>query len=273
MVETTGGQAVYRALDVVAHLGRHREGARLGEIADALTLPPSTVRRLLRILCERQFAVQDPVSRCYGPGPQLWRFESAQIDVRSLRDVAAPVLTELRDATTETVFLSVREGSEVIYVESVPAVHPVQMYGRPGDRVPVHATAQGKAILAHLPSSLVTQVIEQLRFPAFTAHTITSAQEFRAALDAVHARGHALSVEEHEAGVISIAAAVLDPEGRAVGAVCVGCPRFRWDPESLEAEVAEPVRRAAARITALLFPLAGATAAAEPVPQEAVDVR
>lgn len=253
-VEVPGAQSAHRLLDVLTELSLYPAGVGLSELAGSTGLSLSTARRLLLVLCDRGFAEQDDTTRAYRLGPATRMLGSRQIDPQVLRELFHDRLLDLRTATTETVFFSVRDGLHVVYVECLPAPHPVKMYGEPGTRLPLHATSQGKAILAHVPTLMFERLIRQMEFQEFTANTIGSREELIEDIERVRERGYALNVEEREPGVVSVAAPVLDPSGQAVAAVCVGAPRMRVDETALLERLAPHVMTAAADMSQALFP-------------------
>ncbi|PKW15545.1 IclR family transcriptional regulator [Saccharopolyspora spinosa] len=254
MVEVEGAQAAYRLLDVLSELGVHADGVQLSGMARTLELPLSTTRRLLRVLCDRGFAVQDEVTRLYQLGPQARILGTVRLDRRTLAELSLPVLEELRERSAETVFLSVRDGLELSYVECLRSPQPVQMYGEVGQRVPLHATAQGKAILAFLPEVLVERLLPRLDYTRFTRNTLASMPALRAELDTVRSRRYATNLEEREPDVRSVAAPILDQLGNAVASVCVGAPAYRLDDHRIHEELAPLLRKAADQIATSLFP-------------------
>ena len=95
----------------------------------------------------------------YELGPQARILGTLRLDRRSLGELALPVLEELREASKETVFLSVRDGFELTYVECLRAPHPVQMYGEVGQRVPLHATSAAAEYPPHPSDGAVRAVV------------------------------------------------------------------------------------------------------------------
>lgn len=251
-MEVTGAQSAYRILDLLTQVAMHPEGVGAADAAHTVGLTLPTAHRLLRVLCDRGFAVQDSAGGKYRPGPQIRLLAGDGIDHGVLADVARPTLARLRDETDETVFLSVRDGMHLSYVECLASSHSVQMYGAPGMRVQLHATSQGKAILAFLPDGVAERLVAQLDYERYTDSTITSAAELAAEIDEVRRTGYALNLEEREIGVRSVAAPVLDSTGTAIAAVCVGGPIFRVTEEDLRHRLAELTRAAAGEITARL---------------------
>lgn len=248
-METPGAQSAYRLLDVLTRVSLHPEGIAAGDIAKATDLTVPTAHRLLRVLRDRGFAVQDAGSGKYSPGPQIQVLAGEGVDRHALEELGTPLLAKLRDATTETVFLSVRRGLRLTYLVCMASSHSVQMYGEPGQMVPLHATAQGKVILAFLPSGVGDRIIDQLDLTRFTDSTITEADELHRVMDEVRRDGYALSLEERELGVRSIAAPVFDATGAVAASICVGGPIFRVTEHDLRTRFADLVMETAAKLS------------------------
>ncbi|MFC9840580.1 IclR family transcriptional regulator [Rhodococcus sp. NPDC127530] len=248
-METPGAQSAYRLLDVLTRVSLHPEGITASDIAKATDLTVPTAHRLLRVLRDRGFAVQDAASGKYSPGPQIQVLAGESVDRYALEDLGRPLLAELRDVTTETVFMSVRRGLRLTYLVCMASSHSVQMYGEPGQLIPLHATSQGKVILAFLPSGVGDRIIDQLDLTRYTDSTITDAAELHRVMDDVRRDGYALSLEERELGVRSIAAPVFDATGAVVAAICVGGPIFRVTESDLRSRFADLVLDTAAKLT------------------------
>ncbi len=249
-METQGAQSAYRLLDVLTRVSLHPEGITAGDIARATDLKAPTAHRLLSVLCDRGFAVQD--GGRYMPGPQIQILAGEAVDRYALEDVGRPLLAKLRDETTETVFMSVRRGLRLTYLVCMASSHSVQMYGEPGQQIPLHATSQGKVVLAFLPSGVGDRIVDQLDLTRYTASTITDPAELRRVMDDARRDGYALSLEERELGVRSIAAPVFDATGSIAAAICVGGPIFRVSESDLRNRFAGPVLETAAKLGAEL---------------------
>jgi IclR family transcriptional regulator, KDG regulon repressor len=96
-----------------------------------------------------------------------------------------------------------------------------------GGSSPLHCTALGKAILAFLPGEECLSVIDRIRFPAHTPHTITKKPVFLKELNTVRERGYSIDNEEFEPGLKCIGAPVHNYSGKVVGAISVAGPAFR----------------------------------------------
>jgi IclR family transcriptional regulator, acetate operon repressor len=251
-MEIAGAQSAYRVLDILTEVSLNPRGSSAGEIARAVELTAPTAHRLLKVLCDRGFAVQNEAGK-YVPGPQMRVLVGDGVDHTTLEEIGRPLLAQLRDQTTETFFLSVREGVQLAYLVVMVSSHSVQMYGEPGQLIPLHATSQGKVILAFLPPGVGERIIDQIDLPRYTPSTITSATKLHEAMRDIRRDGYALNLEERELGVRSVAAPVLDAAGNVVASVCVGGPIFRVSEKDLRGRFAELTIATANAISAALL--------------------
>ncbi|GAB2909598.1 IclR family transcriptional regulator [Nonomuraea fastidiosa] len=224
-----------RALEAVAA----RQPIGVGELARELGLPKSTVQRSLKTLHEAGWI------RPAGGEVTRWQVTSkvlrlARTTELSLRDAAMPVMEELRQRTGETIHLMVPEGDAVVLIERLETDKPVRIVLPLGIRLPLHASANGKAVLAHLDRPLG-------ELPAYTENTITDPAALRAELDRVRARGYADNRGEWRSDIAAVAAAVLGPSG-PVASLSVSTPAGRMT-ETLRAEYGALVTEAAAALS------------------------
>lgn len=193
---------------------------------------------------------QDPSTERYGLGPVLVALGARAADAFGVAAVR-PVLEELAAATGESVNLGVRDGDDVLVLVCVPSRQRLRFDQEAGTRVPVYASAMGKALLAFDPDP--DEVVRSLpRLAKLTGSTITSRAALQRALEATRERRWALNDQEREPGVRSVAAPVLAEDGTAVAAVAVQGPALRMTDERIAA--IEPVLARAADEVALRLP-------------------
>lgn len=166
---------------------------------------------------------------------------------RTLLEVATPFLEDLYERTHETVHLGVREGHEVVYVAKMGGHRQAAAPSRLGGRMPMHATAIGKALLAWSPADVQTDVLGQ-RLRRCSPRTVVNRTVLRRQLDDVVERGYAFEHEESAIGITCVAAPVLDEHDLAIAGVSVTGPVGRFQP----ARHASAVHAAAAGIAATL---------------------
>lgn len=244
----TGTQAVERALAVLRVLEDGDDTLPLTTLAERAGLSVSTTHRLVRALCDAGILRQDVLTERYGLGPRLVAL--GQRAEASLGLAAArPALERLAVDSGESVNLGVLDGTEVVVLLCIASSQRLRFDQEAGSRVPAHASAMGKSLLAF--TGPLDDVVDGLPdLAAITGHSITSRAALRSELEHVKAQGWALNDEEREAGVRTVAAPVLGPDGRAHAAIAVQGPTVRMTDDRLP-ELADLVTATARRVVEL----------------------
>lgn len=140
------------------------------------------------------------------------------------------------------------EGREVIYLAIEEALTPIRLASSPGIRLPAHATALGKALLASLDEHALALLFteEQLGAP-LTPYTLTSRELLLEQLEVVHTVGIAEESQEAVLGICCAAAPVRGRNGRVVAAISCSMSVFEW--ADRREEIRQAVAQAAARIS------------------------
>src|SRR3954447_17917806 len=241
-------QSVARSLRLLEEIAASAE-IGLTELTRRTDLSPSTTHRLLATLIECGYVVQGPNSNRYRLGHRVAAL-SGSIDDRlaRLRAAAKPWMSRLRDEYDETTNLSVRDHFKLVYVDQLASSRAVRMFTRIGSRVPAHATASGKAMLAFAPNAELEELFTQAPYEQQALNTITTAERMRDELERVRARGYALDREEYDEGVVCVAAPIFSPDGSAQGALSLSGPAsrmYRLDLTHVGEQVAEAALSAA----------------------------
>jgi IclR family KDG regulon transcriptional repressor len=241
MAEPT--RTVSRAINVLLCFSHSEPELTLTEISTRLGIHKSTLHRLLGTLEAEGFVRRDPVSGKYRLGTRLLELADLVVEHSDLQRRALPYLYRLAGQYLETVDLSVLDGSDVVYLEVVESPQRVKLAARPGQRLPAHSTASGKALLAYLPTSQKESSLPpELR--RFTGTTLSGRQALEEDLERTCERGFAMSLQEYEEGINAVAAPVLDVRGYPISAIAVAGPSFRLTLERM-LEVGPTVRTTA----------------------------
>ena len=218
-------------LDAVASYGRP---VRFSELLEDSPYPKATLYRLMQVLTKQGMLTYDPDRQTYAPGLRLVRLAHAAWQSASLAPVARPYLESLSADVGETVHLAQLDGGQVLYVDKINALDPLQMYSQAGKVGPAYCTGVGKAMVAFLPEAEQERILQQQSYHTFTANTLDSPDALRAELLAIQSRGHAYDREEHEPGIICVAVPVVTRAGRVLGAVSVTSSTERTSLEELD---------------------------------------
>ncbi|MBB2936517.1 DNA-binding IclR family transcriptional regulator [Amycolatopsis bartoniae] len=190
----------------------------LTEIADRAGLPLSTARRLIAELVAWGGLERLPDGRHFRIGIRLWRIGSLAPRQRVLSEAAFPFMQDLCEATRENVQLAVLDDGEALCVEKISSRQAVPTATLVGGRLPLHATAVGKVLLAFSPPQ-VWRDLATAGLPALTRNTIVQPGRLASALEAVVEQGIAYSYEEMTLGAVSVAAPIRDASGTVQGAL------------------------------------------------------
>lgn len=243
--EIPGAQALRRGLsllEIVAEV----PGLRFSEIADRAGLTRATAHRMLATLVEAGLLRTDERDQRFHLGFKLFEMAHRVWDQFDLRSAAEPELERLRNLADETVRLAVLEGDDVLYIDQRESLQAVRLGNGVGARASVYASGAGKAILAHLDPLLLDQCLNRLKLHPFTTRTITDREILMQQLDLTKARGYAVSAEEQNEGISSVAAPILDHRARAIGAIAIVGPSYRLGSDKLHMlgrDVMEAARR------------------------------
>ena len=204
------------------------------ELSQKLGFHPATVSRLLQILKKKGFLQQMDDTRKFTFGPSL--FELGQNIFRSIHpnllDNAIPHLMSLSEEVGETVVLETKSRNRMMVSYIVQGKRSLSIRPNIGDRVPLHVSPGGKAILAVSDQALINLTDEEMQ--PFTSNTITDKAVLEKQLDAVKKSGVAFTNEEMVMGISSLGAAIFDHDKRPIAAiVIVGlASRMKYDLKS-----------------------------------------
>lgn len=229
-------------------LFRSKPSLRVSEAADHLNVARSTAHRLLGMLVHRQFAVQDPATKAYRPGPRLVEIGLAAVGALDVRARMRPYLAEIAAATGETVSLLVLEGDSVHFIDSIESHQTVRVGSRLDARMLAHSTSAGKAMLAALTTDEVLAIYPAERLVTTTERTVARRTQLLVELERVREVGFATNFEESEAGLGAVGMAILDQDERPAGAFTVAGPMQRMTPEYVRA-IARDLRAVVAAAT------------------------
>jgi IclR family KDG regulon transcriptional repressor len=240
MEEDRGVKAIQRAADLLDYLAEHPLGASLAELSDGLSLPKSSIHRILSVLVKNRLVREDKATSLYLVGFGVFKFSQAVIAGFNIAHEARPFLLHLNHQLDETVHLGIIDPGKpiVIYLDKIESTQAIRLVSRVGQAVPVHCTALGKVMLSFMREDEQERVIGACDFKAYTANTIVTADALKRDLSAIRSSGHAIDAQEHELGVICVAAPVLNSKNDVLAAISVSAPADRMPPSRIP-EVAD----------------------------------
>ena len=221
MMESNGIRVISRAFSLLVYLAQERRPLGISEIAEAVSLPKATVYRILDSL-ENERAVMNRGGE-YELGPVCLMLADAYRSQTGFAEAARPHLRALRDETKETVHLFAYERGEFYYLDKLESPYQVRMHSRIGAKASLFRLSAGKALLAKLTTAELKELPEHVP------------EDVAAEFSEILSKGFAVDNEQNERGLRCVGAAVFDKSGRALGAVSVSAPAYRFPLEMLDA--------------------------------------
>jgi len=249
-----------RGLQMLLTFKQDRQEQSVADMAKNVGVTRSTAFRIVYTLELSGFLRRIPGTHRYELGSRVLELGYSFLAGKDLIEVASPILRQLRDETQTSTHLAVREGREVVYVARFQGNTSLISAMTVGSRLPAHATAPGRVLLAGLPLSEVVGLYEDFSFERFTADTPESMGALVSLVERDRAQTSVISWGFYDPDVASIAAPVYNASGRLEAAISVSCPITTYDRDSFATKVRAQVEAAAARISAGLGHRANAAA-------------
>lgn len=211
-----------RAYNVMNLLARHPGGLRLTDVSQALELPPSSTHDLLNTMVAAGLASNAADNR-YLLGPRAIRLGIRIVGSLEVRGIARRHCGELVRVIGYDVYLAVRVGGRVVYVDRFPGTKPVSVDIPLGQSLYLHATAVGKLFAANDPDLHARVLDGPLR--ELTSHTITDAAALRDEFERILRQRYAISREEAVEGIEGLALPIRQASGQLVASLHVSMLR------------------------------------------------
>lgn len=214
------------------------DGARVSDVAEELALPKSTVHNYLKTLEQNEYLVN--VDGIYRVGLRFLGHGERARSRLEIYEVAKPELKELAAETGELVNLVVEEHGRGVYIYRAKGNRATQFHtyvsSHVGERMYLHSSATGKAILANLDQDRVEAILDRHGLPRLTDQTIQDRDSLREELSDVRDDNIAFDYEEQLSGLWSVASPVMKGE-ELFGAISVSGPASRITSERFEEEL------------------------------------
>jgi Transcriptional regulator len=242
--------AASKLLDIIELLGSIPRELSINEIARLISAPVNTVYRICLILESRGYLQKDYNTGLYQLGMGFRFIGEAAANRMNLRRTALPVMYALHADCGETVHLCVLNRGRLVLLDQVETELPIKIRVESGSALLPYASAFGKALLAFDNGTAVDDCIAA-GMERLTASTITSPETLRAELAKIRASNLSYDREEYMDGVVCVGSAVFGCDGRAVCAIGVMGPKFRFDGVKLD-EASKAVSARAAELSGRL---------------------
>jgi IclR family pca regulon transcriptional regulator len=218
-------------------------------IADAARLSGATraaARRCLLTLVELGYV--ERIGRDFRPLPRLRRLGRSNRHRERLASESQAILELTRDILNESVSLAVLDGEDVLFIARAAADHIVSTGVGVGAHLPIFCSATGRVLLSGMERSQVADIIGNKRYPRRTPKTLTSPAGIIREIGTAAKKGYALSDEELELGMRSLAVPVHGADGSVIAAMSVSAFAARISVDDLTGRFLAALQESAAAL-------------------------
>lgn len=230
--------SVAKAFRVLSVFDAKRQSLSLSQIATQSGLDMSATQRFVFTLTQLGLLQRDDSAKRYALSPRMLDFGHQYIAANTFVSLASSFLQQLSKETEETVNINALDGTEVIVLQRIVSRHVLTPDVIVGTRMPAYCTSTGLAILAALPTTQAEAILDASNLIRYTPHTMIEKADILARLEKIREAGYAHTEDELYLSDIATAVAVLDRDGRPMGAINVAVSRARWKGPEDEKRVA-----------------------------------
>ena len=233
-------QTVEKMFKVVEFV-KSNEGSTITELADHLSLAPSTIHGYVSTLTNLGYLVED--ENQYHVGLRFLSLGGYAANRKPEYRFAKEKVNQIAEATGERAQFIVEENGRGTYLHTNKGQNAVQN-AHIGKYRYLHNSAAGKAILAALPRDRVDAILDRWGLPAITEYTITDRETLLESLDEIRTQGYAVNNQESVVGLRAIGAAVKSGPNETLGALSISGPQRRLGDEKIHQELATMLKGA-----------------------------
>ena len=240
-----------KGLSILENLTASSEGKGVSELSRELGLTKSNTFRLLQSLTTLGYVTKSQ-DKNYSASLKTWQIGRRVIDQMNLRELCRNEMQWLSQKTGETIYLAIKEGLSVIYIDKIESFKPIRSWNPIGASAPLHCVGTGKAILAASYEKLREHIKDTL--DKYTEKTITNIDKLDKDMMATDARGYAFDSGEYRERIFSFGAPIFLPNQEVIAAIGISLPYVNLPAEGeqvLGQLVLEASKRASGRIGAV----------------------
>jgi DNA-binding IclR family transcriptional regulator len=220
-------KSLHKVLDIIEAVAKS-ESMGIRELSAVTGFPPPTIHRITSTLVERRYLKRNPVSKRLSLSIQFLELGTKVQQQFNLTAIARPHLEKLMSETRESVNLAVQDGDHVAYLDHVQSDYTMlQLFTKPGARVPLYCTGVGKMFMSQWIFSEVDEYLKRTSLVPHTPHTLVDRSKLLDELGRIRKQDYSVDNEEMEQGVRCVASLVVDHRAKPVAAVSISGAAMR----------------------------------------------
>jgi DNA-binding IclR family transcriptional regulator len=246
--DESGSRSVRRAIGIFEFMMARGAPVSIAEIIATLKIPKSTAYDLVNTLSQAGYVAAGGKQGGLFLGHKLFELGMAYRSQVDLLKDGAKIVEELRDATGETVQLSVLDDPWMLVLLKEEGVKPLRIISQIGSRVPVNWAAAGRLLVSDFDDRRLRQFLGDTMRQSPSGRANMDVESVVAEVHRARLRGYATELNEANEHAGCVAAPVIDGSGHCIAAISVVAPEQRLSKHNLETLIVA-VRAAAARLS------------------------
>ena len=206
-------------LDILSLFSSETEELGISEVGRKLNLYPSKIHRLFLPLVRGGLLDQNPVSRKYRLGIKNFELGMLYISQNALRKITRPHMEALARKLATNVCLAILRNHNAMIIDNIQQWHLGSLLHLITINVPLHSSAVGKVLLAHLPPDQQKSLLDSISLDKLTPKTITQPSLLEKELKAIQRQGYAFDFGETYNVLNSIASPIRNKDGTVIAAM------------------------------------------------------
>ncbi|SMP63656.1 IclR family transcriptional regulator domain-containing protein [Noviherbaspirillum suwonense] len=239
-----------KGLSIIEAFGIVNRPLTLSEAAEITGHSRASARRSLLTLQRLGYVESD--GKLFRLAPRVLRLGYAYVTSTPTAKIVQPALEAISERTRESSSVAVLDGTDVVFVARAATRRSLANGLGLGSRLPAYCAATGRILLAALPPASAEEALLRSRRLPLTPNTRTDMPALLGLLEDARRLGYAVSDEELELGVRSIAIPLMDRQGRTIAALSIVASVRRYTLEAM-LETLLPQLQSARRMLAAML--------------------
>jgi IclR family pca regulon transcriptional regulator len=220
-----------KGLSIIEAFGIKNKPITVSDAAEITGHTRASARRSLLTLEKLGYVECD--GKYFRLAPRILRLGHAYITSSPLHRMVQPTLEAISERTLESSSFAVLDNTDVVFVARAATRRSLSNGLGLGSRLPAYCAATGRVLLAALPPKEAELRLKRMIRHKLTPFTNTNVSELMQILQEVQSQGYALSKEELEIGINSIAVPIRDEKGKTIASMSIACSASRRNPQSM----------------------------------------
>ena len=217
-------KSVEKTIKILDCLSDAERSLGVTEISSLLSIPKSTLHRILTTLLNHSIVTRDSDTSKYRLGIQILKYANSFYDSFDFRQYSKNILKAVCMETNLTTFLCIWQDGKGIYIDSVVPSHNSHahhLFVKVGKIMPFHCAASAKVLLAYQTPKEISRIITNNQFRKYTSKTITDPDMLKKHLQTVKLQNFAVCDEELEVGIRAISVPIKDLNNQPIASLTI----------------------------------------------------